>query len=353
MTRGWPPVADERLLTLRSILPPLPKTAASGESPWRSSRLFSRVAFFFLTVLAASALNGFFGLIMGRESLIVCGLGEIAVAEWLIVGKKFFKMGPEEALWIVGVQSVIFRILEMFKGGEPEKATILIGAGFLAAGLRLLNPLFTTLAAACFVWYAKAISGSEEVAAIMAIAVAVGAAILLRRTFARPSHDSMLEWLVVSMTITGWIWMSIPRGFDGLIFGRSPHGAVATVAVFAVLAVVFATIALRWRLHAPLVAAGLSLAAVAFDCHDLFAVAYEWKLIAVGAVVLIVAVALERRLRLSDSGITAQRILSHNELSLLQTAGALALAGPSTSAPDQNLHGGGGSFGGAGATGDV
>jgi hypothetical protein len=322
------------------------------DGEWRGARLGSRVAFFVLTILAAQAFGTFFALgILRPTSLWILGVLAIGVAEWLIFRKRFLGMGPEEALWVAGSLAIVFRILMMFKGGEPGKAMILIGLGFLVPGLRLLNPLFTTCAAVCFVWYADAVGGSTLVAAVFATAIAVLAALLFWGEIARPSYNAMLAWLVVAMPAAAFVCFSIPNRFEGLMWGGNPRGVWVTAVVFSVLAIAFAVLAIRRRLHAPLIAAILCLAALGFQCRSLVAAAVEWQLIIAGIVTLCIAIVLERSLRANEIGVTSRRLASARDLSLLEAAGAVVLA-PATSAPADTPHGGG-SFGGGGASGDV
>jgi uncharacterized membrane protein YgcG len=76
----------------------------------------------------------------------------------------------------------------------------------------------------------------------------------------------------------------------------------------------------------------------------------HWRLIADGAVVLVVAFVLERHLRHRNAGITSQALGDEPAgLELMQLAGAAHL-GQVPAAPE-GFQGQGGSFGGGGASG--
>lgn len=322
-----------------------------GDDAWREANAGARLAFFILTVAGAWAFYGFMAILFSHKTaLVVVAVLALAVAEWLIERRQFFRMGPEEALWIFGVQAIVFRILAMFQHGEPEKATVLIGAGFLIAGLRLLNPFLVQLSAICFCWYAKALTHSWNIGASAAFVFATLALVLLLREWQRPSYDAMLEWLVVTMPILGYVALTVNRVMTGGDAGDW-KGAPLVVPIFVAIAAGSAVVALRRRLQPPLLVAIFSVGVVLFECRDFVAAPVEWKLIGAGAVVLAAAIVAERRLRDRDHGITSKKLRESSDMRLLEAVGGLALAGPATTAPsDSSLHPGGGSFGGGGAS---
>jgi uncharacterized membrane protein YgcG len=78
---------------------------------------------------------------------------------------------------------------------------------------------------------------------------------------------------------------------------------------------------------------------------------WEWRLMAGGAVALLVAVGVERGLRRSRRGFTSRQVTADDALlDLLQLGGAAALTPASATRPD-GYDGGGGRFGGGGASG--
>jgi hypothetical protein len=322
-----------------------------GDDAWREAGSGARLVFFLLTIVGISAFFGFAATLYSSEtSMLVTAVPAILVAEWLIERKRFFRMGPEEALWIFGVQAIVFRILVMFRHGEPEKATVLIGAGFLIAGLRLLNPFLVQLSAISFCWYAKALTHSWNIGASAAFVLAALALVLLLREWQRPSYDAMLEWLVVTMPILGYVALTANRVVTGGDAGDW-KGVPLVVPIFVAIAAGSAVVALRRRLQPPLLVAIFSVGVVLFECRDFVSAPVEWKLIGAGAVVLAAAIVAERRLRDRDHGITSKKLGESSDMRLLEAVGGLALAGPATKAPsDSSLHPGGGSFGGGGAS---
>jgi hypothetical protein len=351
-------------LRTRAGVPPGAVPILYGDDQWREANSGPRLAFFILTLAAALAFYAFVALLIpdqDKTPLVVVGVLSISLAEWLIDGRRFFRMGPEEALWIVGIQAIVFRILALFDHGNPEKATILIGAGFLLAGWRLLNPLFVDIAVICFCWYAKAVTSSWSVGAFAAFISAVAAMALLLREWRRPSHDAMLEWLVVTMPVVGYVGLKIDRSLYrelDLVFDRSltDVGGVGNWLVallFVAIAVASAFVARRSRLHPPLLVSIFAGAVVLYECRDLMPAPVEWKLIAAGGLLLAAAIVVERRLRDRDHGITSKKLELTPDMRLFEALGGLALTGTSSTAvADSSRSGGGGSFGGGGASSD-
>jgi uncharacterized membrane protein YgcG len=108
---------------------------------------------------------------------------------------------------------------------------------------------------------------------------------------------------------------------------------------------------IRWRAHAPLWAGLLCIAALLAEVLRGFAWPWEWRLMAGGAVALLVAVGVERTLRRSRKGLTSRQVVADDTLlDLLQLGGAATLTPAGTARPD-GYDGGGGRFGGGGASG--
>ena len=359
MTELWPSPEYERRKLLRTLLrtragiAPGAAPVMYGDAAWREATAGARQAFFILTLAGALAFYGFVALLFpGKTAMVVVAVLGIAMAEWMIERKRFFRMGPEEALWIVGIQAIVLRVLAMFHHGDPEKAAALVGAGFLLAGMRLLNPFFVEIAAICFCWYAKALTHSWNVGACAAFVIASLALILLLREWQRPSHDAMLEWLVVTMPILGYAGLTVNRVMTGGEGGQW-NGVPLAVPVFVAVAIGSALVALRLRLQPPLLVAMFSIGALLYECRDLVSAPVEWKLIPLGGVLLAAAIVAERRLRDRDHGITSKKLEGSSDMRILEAVGGLALAGPSsTAAADSSLSPGGGSFGGGGASSD-
>jgi hypothetical protein len=342
------------MLRSRAGLAPGAVPVLFGDDAWQEANPGARLAFFLVTLAAALAFNSFVALLFSSTTgMVIVAVLALMTAEWLIEAKRFFRMGPEEALWIVGIEALVFRILALFAGGEPQKATVLIGAGFLVAGIRLLNPFFVDLAAVCFCWYAKALAHSWNAAACAAFAIAAAAMALLLREWRRPSHEAILEWLAVTMPIVGYVALTADRVVTTVrpsgYWKASPIMAFA----FALIAVGSFLLGIRVRLRAALLVSMFSLGVVLFECRDLVTAPIEWKLIAVGGALLAASIVAERLLRDRDRGITSKKLDRSTEMRLLEAVGGLALAGTapaSAVAGDSSLTPGGGSFGGGGAS---
>jgi hypothetical protein len=112
---------------------------------------------------------------------------------------------------------------------------------------------------------------------------------------------------------------------------------------------------LRQRRHAPLWGFLGCVAAFAVELHGALALATETWLILCGLVALAAGVALERYLRTPRNGLTSAPLTTREgPLDLLQIAGAALLAkraGPEAPPAETTFEGGGGKFGGGGASG--
>jgi hypothetical protein len=234
-----------------------------------------------------------------------------------------------------------------------SRTALLMALALTVAGIRLLNPLFVTLAAVA-ASFAIDLGGGHRLLGAPGVPVpasifcfAMGAIALCagRIEFRRPSHDQMLNWLTVFMPLCGFLWLA----WDHAAVIRAFTGVAS--AVFAVAALV---IGLRRRAHAPLIACLVCLGCLAYQLRDLTALPLDVKLILWGSAALLLAVGLERYLRTPRRGITSFQIGGGGRaLELLQLAGAAALLPKSSQsgATADPFKGGGGTFGGGGADG--
>jgi uncharacterized membrane protein YgcG len=96
----------------------------------------------------------------------------------------------------------------------------------------------------------------------------------------------------------------------------------------------------------------LGVACTAYELRGLTGLALETRLIAWGCVLLLVSIAVERCLREPRLGITSRKLRDRDD-----SAGILGMAGSAVLTPDSapkaaaSFEGGGGTFGGGGATG--
>ena len=311
------------------------RTLPVPDVPWRTSTLLWSVVFFGLTALTLAAtfwLIGEFGLPKGW----ITGAIALGLAEVLIRRHRFFGTGVESALWIGGLFAMIFGL---HGSGKPE-ALLLFVAACAIAGFRMRNAVFGA-AAACFLIAYFAARDLRFVAAALGLAISLAALGAIMGEVRRPST----EWLLCALLL-------VPPIAGAIASGRklSPLWVVAYLGAAAVCLVV----GVRARLHAPLVAGGVhaGIAIATLVVHDLLPWRAEWQMIAGGAMLLALAAMFSRRLRDRTSGlvVTPESLTPYDETIKIGAAVVMQPRAPET-APTRE-SGGGGRFGGAGATGD-
>lgn len=346
-----PTPSEERWLKLARRLRRNPRELPFSEriGDWRTASLPSRCMFFVLGLTAA----GMIGIIAERlgptGAFVTAGLASMAVAEWLILSRRHFWSGIEEALGVAGLAMLAFECWS--HAGWSESA----GSGFICAalaiaGLRLLNPLFTTLAVVAFV---LALNAPPLASGLVCYGIGVVALIVAGYRFRRPSHDLMLEWLIVVMPVAGYLW-SASHGSLSVATDYLHAPPSAWIVPLCPLAFAGAALAagLSRRAHAPLVAFMLCVACTAYELRRLTTLKLETRLILWGLVLLVVSTILDRYLREARGGITSRRVRDTDDTSqILGILGSAALTPHSPPKATPSFEGGGGSFGGGGATG--
>ena len=262
----------ERYPSLR----PLARNAPEA-GDWKYATLLSRCLFFVLGLFTASLGYGVFVLIGVPVTGIVTGAVLIVVAEALIGQRRMFASGIEESLWASGAAMIVFDLFRhLMLEGDAIGALLLAGALALA-GWRLLNPLFTTVAAilvslsvAILVGRGWSLAHVENAGyaclALGFVALAAGA-----WRFQRPSYDRMLDWLVVAMPVIGYFWLAVNRNVPltmqtlraGDLLALLPLLLTAAFALAALLA------GLRRRTHAPLIALLACIPLLAYELRAL------------------------------------------------------------------------------------
>ncbi|MEZ5488261.1 MAG: hypothetical protein R3E75_11655 [Steroidobacteraceae bacterium] len=350
-----PSAAEERWLLLASRYPAL-RTAVESTGlggGWETTTWLARVLGFLLGLFATTLLAG--ALVVTPSPLLLGGLLWILAAEWLVAKRRVFRSGIEEALYLIGAGALVVQLL-IWTGQRNEAATVALCATVaLLVGWRLLNPLFTTLAAAGYsiaiaLFETSLLGGTlnSPQAGIGCMLMAVVALFAGGRTWQRPAHDRMLDGLVIVMPWLGHGWLLLDS------WGRHPAhahrlGLALALALAFFAANVFAGV--RRRQHAPLIGALGNLACAAYALHKLLDWPAHWQLMAAGGLLLLAAIALERGLRNRREGITSSPIQEPAALDLAQLAGATSLAPAPAAAPQPACQGQGGDFGGAGASG--
>jgi hypothetical protein len=327
-----PSVAEERALELRGR--GLPVDAV----PWRTNTVLWSLVFFGLVVVMLAATFFLLERLWLPKGWLT-GAAAIVTAEMLIGRRRFFGTGVESALWIGGLFAVIFGL----RGeGKPE-ALLLFVAACAIAGVRMRNAVFGA-GAACFLIAYLAARDVRTAAAALGVLISLAALVAITREVRRPSTD----WLLCALIL-------VPPVAGAIASGKRLSAAWALVYLGAAAAC--AVVGVRARVHAPLVGAGVHAgAAVAtLVVHDLLPWRAEWQLITGGAILLAASAVLSRRLRDRTWGlvVTPEGFTRFDDT--LKTAAAVAWqprsATPSSEAPSP-ASGGGGRFGGAGASGD-
>ena len=344
--RPTPP--EERWLTLARRLGRRPGDVPFSEhvGGWRTANLPSRCMFFFLGLVAAVMTWVISAQLAPHGALLAGGLVAIATAEWLILARRHFWSGIEEAFEVAGLTMLALARLSHSSWESESVAAGFVCAAFAIAGLRLLNPLFATLAVLALV---LALDAPPAGAGLVCYGIGVAALTAGRHGFRRPSHDRMLDWLVVVMPVAGYLWSAGRHvATDYLHAGSSAWLVPICPLVFAAIAL---ATGLRRRAHAPIVAFMLCVACTAYELRRLTGFALETRLIVWGCVLLLASSLLERYLREARGGITSRRLRDEGDYAgILNIAGATVLT-PSPPRAEPSFGGAGGRFGGGGATG--
>jgi hypothetical protein len=370
MPLARPTPAEERWLALASRYPSLQaRVVAEGRTGgWSGSGWPSRLLYALLGIGAAVALHG--ALLWVPATGVVSGVLMILLAEMLVARRRVLRSGLEDALHACGGAAIVFGLAA---GGPEPAAAALLALALSVSGLRMLNAAVTTLAAlVASLAVALAMRGSPGLglaAAPAAFACAAGALLALLaggRRLLRPSHDRMLDGLVLVLPLAAWGWASLAASRAAAL-GTEPPGGPGTGALPALLALALGTACLatglRRRSHAALLAALACAAGLAHALRDVLPLPGHLQWIGWGLLLLGLAVMLERALREPRRGFTSQDVgedLQTLELAQLAAANALPRtsgAGPALAAepaapdPTSGVEGLGGEFGGGGASG--
>lgn len=322
MTNAWPTPEEERARS------------------WRHLSLIVQIVFFFLTLFAMSALYGFCSVLHLPAGWVIL-VSSIAVAELLIRRSHFWRTGVESALWLGGLYGFIFSLPH---SGRPE-AVLVLAAAAAVAGWRVRNALFGALAAVMFVIYFVAIH-SHWTALFLAIAIALIALGGQTLEWKRPSTESLWQIIAIVMPVAGYL-ASVSRPDNRFV----TDGRV--VAIFFGVAVVFAIVGMRRRLRVPFIVATIAIAIAIVEAHDDVTVSVEVELVMMGAVAMAIAGAIMRSLRDKKTGFVLGVPKQSDLRDALSVAPTLLSVHGSTGGPTSSQHtGGGGEFGGAGASGN-
>jgi len=370
MSSWRPSPGEERWLAVAAELgPAVPRAAlADRTGGWRSTGPLARIALFALGFLAAALLFGVLG--VGSETmLLVAGLVATLAAEWLTVRKRLYASGIEEGLTLAGFLMIglwiAVEVLPAPSGGDTSLHTLVVIVAVGAAGLRRLNSFVTTSAALGLVYWVgstglanalDAAIGRGMTAFVAGCALAAVAMALGAREYRRPSHDRMLDWLVATLPIASYAQYPRVAAFEAAAVANGAGTTrIVVVALLLVLGAVMLRTGLRRRRHAPLWGFLGCVVALAVELRAAVPVAPETWLIAWGLVALVAGVTLDRYLRELRGGFTSASLAKdQGPLDLLQIAGSALLAhraAPEAPSVEPGFEGGGGKFGGGGASG--
>ncbi len=328
-------------------------------SPWKHSGMIIGALFFVLTLIGIAALFWLCDLMdvpKGFTTMVI----SIAAAELLIYALHFWSTGIESALWIGGLFAFIFGLPSE---GKPEALLVFALAAALS-GARVRNALFGALAAILVVAYAAVKTHEWWPPVVVALTIAIAAALALRREWRRPSNELLFAAMAVVMPLAGYIAAESQKPYlgPGVIIYREPYSGpdaavpilvdVQLAIIFAVAAVLFFALAIPRRDRATLIAAALSVGISAYEVRTLLHWSVEVQLIAAGVLLVAIAWVLSRLLRGRTRGfvVTPTALTRYDEA--IQIAGAISVGPPAHTPATPQRESGGGSFGGAGASGD-
>lgn len=324
----------------------------------RGTHGFMRVALFAGGLFIAAAAYSVVRLLHLPTPLMLTGLSALLVTEWLIWRRHLWRAGIDEALG--GAGALLLAVGIANAGHLSDRGTAWAVAVALAlAGFRLLQPLFTTVAAvACTTALSLTLVPSlfginRTVTMQMSALCFVAAAVALAagaRTCREPAFTRMLDGLVIVLPPVGYLWAA---SFQGLLV--VPPGLPLWSRLYLSLVPLFFGVTALWiglrrRRHAPLHAALLCLACVCWQQRTWLPAAWHWWLIIFGGATLLVTVALDRWLRTPRHGITSRSDARHHVDEVALELAGVAIASP-VSQSSQTTRGSGGGFGGGGAEG--
>jgi hypothetical protein len=347
-----PTPQQERWMTIASRLHlgPDHPWIAQRAGGWTAPSLIARCAFFVLGAVAAGLTLAVFDFLHLPGDLYAAGIVMLMAAEWLMLRKQLFHAGMEEALWCAGLLVMVFQAMHPNLVNFGFRSAAPIALALAVAGIRVLNPLFIALAAAVasgaidFAGHGLVGEPNGAVrASVFCYATAAIALFAARFEFQRSAHEQMLNWLMVSMPVCGFLWLVWEHALAIRVFISLASALFGAAALL---------IGLRRRAHAPLIASMVCMACIAYELRDLTALSLTVKLILGGSAALLLTLGLDRYLRTPRGGITSNQLVASGEaLDLLQLAGAAGLSPKAAQHAEAPFKGGGGTFGGGGADG--
>ena len=123
----------------RAIIPGL----CSAPAAWSAPSFIARCAFFVLGVIAGGLTGAVFEILSRSAALLAAGVTLLVAAEWLILRKRLFHAGVEEALWTGGL---LVLAVHFVPSSAERGLSAAIALTLAVSAMRLLNPFLLTLA---------------------------------------------------------------------------------------------------------------------------------------------------------------------------------------------------------------
>jgi hypothetical protein len=341
-----PGTEEEREIACESLLPSAEKrgwitgaerkAASAALAPeWRRTSLLLRLIGFVTGIVLASALFGLCEL-FELPAGVLTAIGAIAAAELLILRKRFWRSGIEEALWISGLFSVIIDL----PGPPQNEGLLLFAAASLVAAIRLLHPWFAAISIAFVAGYLQSEFGGWSTIALLYAAAALSVILLSKRR-----RSPMIETFASILAA-----FAFPPAYILLRLNDLVSSDVAIVAgLLSAAALLGAGLVLRH--HAPLFGSLFLFGVVTGDWAATWPLRLEWRFLLCGGVALAAAQLADRMLRGRTKGVTSRREPDIEALEIVQAVSVHAVARAGVDTPAQR-EGRGGEFGGGGASGD-
>ena len=178
---------------------------------WTSATIIARSAFFVLGAIAAGLTAAMLTIMVRPAATFLTGVVLLAAAEWLILQKRLFHAGIEEALWVGGILALALSL----RPQAPLSSSVVIALALGAAAIRLLNPLISALASSWSRWpsafeWSRLVAelGLHLAASVFCFSVGALGLCFAQIHVRRPSHEQMLNWLTVVMPLSGFLWLA-------------------------------------------------------------------------------------------------------------------------------------------------
>lgn len=317
------------------------------DTGWRTAGTLARIAFFIFGVIGVGCFFGLLDVFDVPGKGFVSAVAACGIAELLIRRKRLFHGGIEEGLFVAGLCAFIADL----PGEGKVEAILLFAAAFAIAGARTRTALVALMAPLLVVAYLAQKADSLAAAGFVCLALGVAGSVLLLRPYASPFLEEVAVFSTVICPVVAYAMVA---------FDPEKEVRLATlVAAFGAVALVDWIVALRARSHPHLITALLLAAAVLFELSTRVSWTADVKLVTAGATALVLALAIDRWLR-EGARVTSTKIL---DPALIGAGEIVASAVVSSIAADASREvaaadgtpthtGGGGKFGGAGASGE-